>query len=35
LADGEYRVYAEDGQFLMLGKAEGGILKTAKSFFEV
>jgi tRNA U55 pseudouridine synthase TruB len=35
LTDGEYRVYAEDGQFLMLGRAEGGILKTVKSFFEV
>ena len=35
LADGPYRVYAPDGTFLMVGRAEGGTLKTVKSFFEV
>ena len=35
LTDGEYRVYAPDGTFLMVGKAEKGMLKTVKSFFEV
>ena len=36
LADGEYRVYsAQTGEFLMLGRAQNGILKTIKSFFEV
>lgn len=34
-ADGLYRVYSRDGEFLMLGRAENGILKTIKSFFEV
>ena len=34
-ADGEYRVYSESGEFLMLGRAENGMLKTVKSFFEV
>ncbi len=33
LDDGRYRVYAPDGEFLMLGEAEGGCLKTVKSFF--
>ena len=33
--DGEYRVYSEAGEFLMLGKAESGVMKTIKSFFEV
>ena len=33
--DGEYRVYGPDGVFLMRGHAEGGILYTVKSFFEV
>ena len=33
--DGEYRVYSEKGEFLMLGKAEAGVMKTIKSFFEV
>lgn len=33
--DGVYRVYGENGAFLMLGKAEGGVMKTIKSFFEV
>ena len=36
LADGEYRVYsAETGEFLMLGRARDGVMKTVKSFFEV
>lgn len=33
--DGTYRVYAEDGAFLMLGNVENGIMCTVKSFFEV
>lgn len=32
---GECRVYAESGEFLALCRAEGGALKTIKSFFEV
>lgn len=35
IADGEYRVYNERGDFLMLGRAENGQMKTVKSFFEV
>ena len=35
LPDGEYRVYGENGAFLMLGRAEQGSMKTVKSFFEV
>lgn len=35
LPDGRYRVYSEAGEFLMLGQAENGRLKTVKSFFEV
>lgn len=34
-SDGEYRVYSESGEFLMLGEAVGGTMKTIKSFFEV
>ena len=34
-ADGTYRVYAPDGEFLALCKAENGQVKTIKSFFEV
>lgn len=34
-ADGRYRVYSEQGEFLMLGEAENGMIKTIKSFFEV
>ena len=34
-ADGTYRVYAPDGEFLALCKAEGGSVRTIKSFFEV
>lgn len=33
--DGEYRVYSAEGEFLMLGRAEDGIMRTVKSFFEV
>lgn len=35
LSDGVYRVYAASGEFLMLGKAQGGVMTTIKSFFEV
>jgi len=35
LSDGVYRVYSEAGSFLMLGRAENGIMKTIKNFFEV
>ena len=34
-ADGTYRVYAPDGEFLALCKAEGGKVSPIKSFFEV
>ena len=34
-ADGEYRVYGENGGFLALCRAEKGKLTTIKSFFEV
>ena len=34
-ADGTYRVYAPDGEFLALCKAEDGKVSTIKSFFEV
>ena len=33
--DGMWRVYSEKGEFLMLGKADGGVMTTVKSFFEV
>lgn len=32
--EGTYRAYSENGEFLMLGKAESGIMSTIKSFFE-
>ena len=35
LADGTYRAYDRDGEFLMLAKVEGGVMSTIKSFFEV
>ena len=35
LAGGDYRVYTESGEFLMLGRVEDGMMKTVKSFFEV
>jgi len=34
-ADGTYRVYGPDGEFLALCKAENGKVSTIKSFFEV
>ena len=34
-ADGTYRVYAPDGEFLALCRAEGGRVSTLKSFVEV
>ena len=34
-ADGKYRVYSVQGEFLMLGEAQNGMIKTIKSFFEV
>ena len=34
-APGTYRVYAEDGEFLLLGRVENRVLTTIKSFFEV
>ena len=34
-AVGMYRVYNQGGDFLMLGRAEDGKMKTVKSFFEV
>lgn len=33
--EGEYRVYSESGEFLMLGRVRGGVMSTIKSFFEV
>ena len=33
--DGLYRVYSPEGEFLLIGEAKGGKLKTIKSFFEV
>lgn len=35
LPNGTYRVYSEEGEFLLLGSARNGKLKTIKSFFEV
>ena len=35
LSDGLYRVYDGYGGFLMLGRAEGGVMHTVKSFFDV
>ena len=35
LPDGTYRAYGPDGEFLMLAKAENGIMSTIKSFFGV
>ena len=35
VVDGFYRVYAPDGAFLMVGRAESGMMHTEKSFFEV
>lgn len=35
IRDGEYRVYSTNGEFLLLGRVQDGIMKTVKSFFEV
>ena len=35
LADGTYRAYGQNGEFLMLAKVENGVMSTVKSFFEV
>ena len=35
LAEGTYRAYSRDGEFLMLAKVEDGMMSTIKSFFEV
>ena len=35
VTDGTYRVYDEEGKFLMLGQCENGVMSTIKSFFEV
>lgn len=35
IPDGNYRVYSGNGEFLMLGKMEDGVMSTIKSFFEV
>ena len=35
IADGTYRAYSRSGEFLMLAKAEAGVMTTIKSFFDV
>ena len=35
IADGTYRAYGQNGEFLMLAKVEHGVMSTIKSFFEV
>ena len=35
LADGTYRAYDQNNEFLMLAKVDGGIMSTIKSFFSV
>ena len=35
LADGTYRAYDDNGEFLMLAKVESGVMSTIKSFFQV
>ena len=35
LADGTYRVYGQNGDFLALSRVESGVMSTIKSFFEV
>ena len=35
LANGTYRAYGKNGEFLALSKVDGGIMSTIKSFFEV
>ena len=34
-ANGKYKVYAQDGEFLLLGDVKDGKIKTIKNFFEV
>ena len=33
--DGRFRVYSEDGEFLLLGDVKDGVMKTVKNLFEV
>ena len=35
LENGTYRAYSKNGEFLMLAKAEDGVMSTIKSFFDV
>lgn len=35
IEDGTYRAYGQNGEFLMLAKADSGVMSTVKSFFEV
>lgn len=35
LPEGTFRAYSQNGEFLMLAKAEDGVMSTVKSFFEV
>ena len=35
MAEGTYRAYGQNGEFLMLAKVEDGVMSTIKSFFEV
>lgn len=35
LPDGTYRAYSRSGEFLMLAKADSGVMSTIKSFFEI
>ena len=35
LAEGTYRAYSQNGEFLMLAKVEDGVMSTVKSFFDV
>ena len=35
LANGTYRAYSQNGEFLMLANVESGVMSTIKSFFEV
>ena len=35
LTDGIFRFYSPDGEFVMIGKAESGVVTTIKSFFSV
>ena len=35
MAEGSYRAYSREGEFLMLAKVESGVMSTIKSFWEV